>query len=140
MAIQLKGRCVCNALQYSLHLSTADEARTTLCHCQSCRRAFGGNYGLTTKVPLECFKYDNGVGELKLYKQEDNGVTREFCGSCGAYICEYGEAAKEKFRYVLWGSLDEPERVPPQGEFFCKDRSGWMPEIPGVFHKQEITD
>jgi hypothetical protein len=48
------------------------------------------------------------------------------------------EVAAEKFRYVMWGSLDDPEQVPPQGEFFCKDRPGWMPEISGVFHKQEI--
>ncbi|KAJ7891264.1 Mss4-like protein [Mycena olivaceomarginata] len=135
MAVQLKGRCVCNALQYSLHLSAPGEARTTLCHCQSCRRAFGSNYGLTTKVPVESFKYE--AGHAKLYKQ-DNGVTREFCEICGAYICEYGEVAAEKFRYVMWGSLDDPEQVPPQGEFFCKDRPGWMPEISGVFHKQEI--
>lgn len=109
MAVQLKGRCVCNALQYSLHLSALDEARTTLCHCQSCRRAFGSNYGLTTKVrlrrqrgisiltvraqvPVESFKYE--AGHAKLYKQ-DNGVTREFCEICGAYICEYGVSLRD---------------------------------------------
>jgi len=48
--VHLKGRCVCNALQYSLHLDSPDDARTTLCHCHSCRRAFGTNYGLTAKV------------------------------------------------------------------------------------------
>ncbi|KAJ6512625.1 Mss4-like protein [Mycena sanguinolenta] len=143
---ELKGRCVCNALQYSVHLpaSAPDseelDARTTLCHCQSCRRAFGSNYGLTTKVSVESFMYEPGSGRPKLYKQQDNGVTREFCEVCGAYICEYGEAVKERFRYVMWGTLDEPERVPPKGEFFCRDRPGWMPEIEGVFHKREIKE
>ena len=39
------------------------------------------------QVPLDSFKYDSG--KPKLYKQ-DNGVIREFCDNCGAYICEYG--------------------------------------------------
>jgi len=50
MGLDLKGRCVCSSLKYSVNLNSADDARTTLCHCKSCRRAFGANYGLTTKV------------------------------------------------------------------------------------------
>jgi hypothetical protein len=42
------------------------------------------------------------------------------------------EEAADKFRYVMWGSLDEPDRIPPKGEFFCKSRADWMPEIPGM--------
>jgi hypothetical protein len=38
-------------------------------------------------VPIDSFKYESG--KAKLYKQ-DNGVIREFCDNCGAYICEYG--------------------------------------------------
>lgn len=87
MSIHMKGRCVCKNLQYSLELDSLDDARTTLCHCNSCKRAFGTNYGLTTKVPLKGFKYETGTP--KKFKQH-NGVTREFCDDCGAYICEYG--------------------------------------------------
>jgi hypothetical protein len=83
----MQGRCVCNKLQYSLNLDSPDNARTTLCHCHSCRRAFGTNYGLTAKIPLDAFKYESGTP--KKYKQ-GNGVTREFCDNCGAFICEYG--------------------------------------------------
>jgi hypothetical protein len=92
MAIHLQGRCVCKKLQYSLQLDSADDARTTLCHCRSCRRAFGTNYGLTAKVPVQAFRYESG-SQPKKYKQE-NGVTREFCDNCGAYICEYGVRCK----------------------------------------------
>ncbi|AEO63031.1 e242f5cd-ee7e-4b83-be8d-ad7ce0f75348 [Thermothielavioides terrestris] len=137
MTLHMQGRCVCQRLQYSLDLGSPDEARTTLCHCRSCRRAFGTNYGLTAKVPVQAFRYDRG--SPRKHKQ-DNGVTREFCENCGAYICEYGEEAADKFRYVMWGSLDEPDRIPPKGEFFCKSRADWMPEIPGVFHKREIKE
>ncbi|SPO06998.1 related to DUF636 domain protein [Cephalotrichum gorgonifer] len=131
------GSCVCGNLQYTVLFGSLDEARTSLCHCHSCRRAFGTNFGLTTKVGVDRFRYSRG--EPKSFKQ-DNGVTREFCENCGAYICEYGEKAADKFRYVMWGTFNNPEMFPPKGEFFCKYRACWMPEIPGLFHKSEIHD
>lgn len=45
------------------------------------------------------------------------------------------EQAADKFRYITYGTLDDPEQLPPKGEFFCKDRSSWMPEIPGPCHQ-----
>ena len=36
------------------------------------------------------------------------------------------------FTYITYGTLDEPEKVPPKGEFFCKYRDKWMPEVPGA--------
>ncbi|KAK5656756.1 hypothetical protein OQA88_4304 [Cercophora sp. LCS_1] len=146
MGIHLEGRCVCKNLQYSLDLDSPEDARTTLCHCSSCRRAFGTNYGLTAKVPIQAFKYEQGAP--KTHKQE-NGVVREFCDNCGAFICEYGvclamqsnwmasnpvqEQAAGKFRYIMWGTLDEPDKIPPRGEFYCRNRTERMPEIPGRY-------
>lgn len=46
-------------------------------------------------------------------------------------IEKWQKEAADKFRYVMWGSLDEPENIPPKGEFFCKERASWMPEING---------
>jgi hypothetical protein len=89
---------------------------------------------------------DNGSGSI---------IHREFCGDCGSYICEYGvcpfalgglvyesgmgallidvgqDAVKNDFRYICVGTLDDPEVLPPKGEFFCQSRVRWMPEIPG---------
>lgn len=87
MTVTITGHCTCGAVRYSVDLDSAESARTSLCHCASCRRAFGTNYGLTTKVPLDGFKYVEG--KPKRFMQE-NGVTREFCDNCGVFICEYG--------------------------------------------------
>lgn len=88
MTITFTGQCTCGSLRYSVDLESPDAARTSLCHCSSCRRAFGTNFGLTTKVPLEGFRYVEG--SPKKYVQKENGVTREFCETCGVFICEYG--------------------------------------------------
>ncbi|KAK2805074.1 hypothetical protein FQN50_006319 [Emmonsiellopsis sp. PD_5] len=126
------GSCYCRAIQYQLNLASPDEARASLCHCRNCKKAFGTNFGLTAKVSKDSFGItqgrtkehaaDNGAGTM-LY--------REFCDTCGSFILEYGEAAKEQFRYIAVGTLDDPDVFPPKGEFFCKSRATWMPEIPG---------
>lgn len=36
----------------------------------------------------------------------------------------------------MWGTMNEPQTVPPKGEFFCKNRVEWMPEIPGETRMQ----
>ncbi|KAJ5585601.1 uncharacterized protein N7459_005401 [Penicillium hispanicum] len=135
------GSCICHRLEYELRLNSSDEARTSLCHCRNCKKAFGGNYGLTTKVPKGAFHLIAGIPKTH---NADNGagvvVHREFCDHCGSYILEYGEQAKDTYRYICVGSLDDPEALPPKGEFFCKDRASWMPAIPDVFHKQAITE
>lgn len=33
--------------------------------------------------------------------------------------------------YIMYGTLDKPNELPPKGEFFCSRREDWMPEIPG---------
>ncbi|CEJ62272.1 Putative DUF636 domain protein [Penicillium brasilianum] len=139
------GSCFCRKIEYELRLGSADDARTTLCHCRNCKKAFGTNYGLTAKVPKDSFHLTKGQPKEHA---GDNGsgatIYRYFCDTCGSFILEFGascsprENAKDHFRYICVGSLDDPEALPPKGEFFCKARASWMPEIPDVFHKQEI--
>ncbi|KAF2453624.1 DUF636 domain protein [Lineolata rhizophorae] len=140
--MHLTGSCYCGTIRYSLNLSSPDDARTSLCHCRSCKKAFGTNYGLTAKVPKDAFAYAAGCRPKE--HAADNGtgavIHREFCDNCGSFILEYGEAAEPHFRYICVGSLDDPEALPPKGEFFCSQRAKWMPEVPGVFHKQHIKD
>ncbi|KAJ5826429.1 Glutathione-dependent formaldehyde-activating enzyme/centromere protein V [Penicillium riverlandense] len=135
------GSCFCRKIQYELRLASPDDARTSLCHCRNCKKAFGTNYGLTAKVPKESFHLTTGKPKEH---EADNGsgvvIHREFCDNCGSFILEYGTAAKDHFRYICVGSLDDPEALPPKGEFFCQSRASWMPEVPNIFHKQAIKE
>lgn len=135
------GSCYCHELSYELDLASPNDARTSLCHCKNCKRFFGTAFGLTTKIPVSAFRYTSGNPKVHM---ADNGsgtqLTREFCGTCGSGILEFGEPARNDWRYVMTGTMDEPDALPPKGEFFCKNKSAWMPEIPGVFHKREIKD
>jgi len=134
------GGCYCGSIRYELNLSSPDDARMSICHCPNCKKFTGSECGITAKIPWDSFKVTQG--KTKVHKK-DNGsgtlLTREFCGECGSGILEYGANAGDN-TYVFYGSLDEPDTLPPKGEFFCKYRAQWMPEVPGLFHKNEIKE
>ncbi|VDB95983.1 unnamed protein product [Peniophora sp. CBMAI 1063] len=120
------GSCYCRAITYEWTLESPEDARTSICHCKNCKESFA----LLTGVSKE-HAADNGTGTV---------IHREFCDSCGSFILEYGEPVRDKFRYIVTGSLDDPDALPPKGEFFCKSRASWMPEVPNVFHKEEVKE
>lgn len=61
--VDLTGSCFCGNLTYQLYLDSKGDARTSLCHCRNCKKAFGGAFGLTSKAPLKGFRYAEGSGE-----------------------------------------------------------------------------
>lgn len=87
----LTGSCYCKNIQYEVSLNSPDDARTSLCHCRNCKKAFGTNYGLTAKIPKDALKITQGKTKEH---SADNGsgmvINREFCDNCGSFILEYG--------------------------------------------------
>ena len=94
-------------------------------------------------MPVAAFAYTSDSKKPTVHEADNgSGVTlrREFCSLCGSGILEVGEGAKDHFRYIFTGTLDKPGALPPKGEFFCRKREAWMPEVPEIFHKQEIKE
>ncbi|KZO90311.1 hypothetical protein CALVIDRAFT_551645 [Calocera viscosa TUFC12733] len=130
-------RLLLGQIRYEFTLGSPDDARTSICHCRNCKKFTGGESGVTIKIPKNAFRITQGkTTEHIMDDGSGTNLHREFCGTCGGPILEYGDPAADKQRY-FWGTLDEPDALPPKGEFFCKDRAGWMPEIKG---KQKIKD
>ncbi|KAF2627462.1 DUF636 domain-containing protein [Macroventuria anomochaeta] len=126
------GGCYCKKLTYTIRLATKDEARTMVCHCKDCKKTFGSVFGVTVKVPVTGVRM---TGEKVMVHKSDNGSGsysyREFCNECGSTICTYEEQAKDHFRQIALGSLDDSSAFEPRGEFYCSQREGWLPEVPG---------
>ncbi|KAK8162450.1 Mss4-like protein, partial [Phyllosticta citrichinensis] len=110
--MKLTGSCCCRAITYEINLQSANDTRTSLCHCKNCKKAFGTNYSLTAKIPHEAFKYTQSKPkEHAADNDSGTAIYREFCDTCGSFILEYGEAAEFDSRYVCVGSLDDPEAL-----------------------------
>ncbi|KAF8247899.1 hypothetical protein K440DRAFT_627795 [Wilcoxina mikolae CBS 423.85] len=133
------GSCYCGDIKYTVTLSSPDEARTSICHCKNCRKWTGSAFGITTKVPRSSLSVTGKTVEHVSDNGSGTKLFREFCGTCGSGILEYGENAGEN-TYITYGTLEKPMELPPKGEFYCKYRQEWMPEVPDVFHKKEIKE
>lgn len=87
---------------------------------------------------MQVHKSDNGGGSFSY---------REFCNECGSIICTYEvsgsdcsvvscadflqEQAKDHYRLMALGSLDDLTVFEPTGEFYCTQREAWVPKVPG---------
>ncbi|KLO17307.1 hypothetical protein SCHPADRAFT_913688 [Schizopora paradoxa] len=107
------GGCYCRAVRYEINRKEGDGSMS-IRHCQNCKKFTGSENGITTKVPKDAFTVTKGHTKVH---EGDNGsgtnLIREFS------VCT---------RYVFYG------------EFFCSQRAQWMPEVPGVFHKDKVKD
>ncbi|RYP93294.1 hypothetical protein DL770_000583 [Monosporascus sp. CRB-9-2] len=141
----LPGGCYCGAIRYTITLDDPhSQARTSICHCGNCKKFTGGEHGITTKIPKSAFEIKQGRDQIRVHEADNGSGTllhREFCGTCGGPLLEYGANAGDNI-YVFYGTMEDHARaqVQPKGEFFGKLRDPWMPEIQGLFQKREIKE
>lgn len=113
-----EGGCLCGAVRYRV---SGQPVAATLCHCADCRRASGG-----TNVAWAVF--DKGdfewlAGEAADYSSSP-GIHWLFCRDCGTTL-GYLRSERPDHMDVTTGSLDEPDRHPPDVEIWVKQRIGW---------------
>jgi hypothetical protein len=119
------GGCLCGAVRYRAR----GPARTSLCHCRSCRLATGG-----PSLAWVIFDEDNVIferGAPAIYDSSP-GVERGFCARCGTSLT-YRRANRPGFFDVTTASLDDPEAFPPTKEIWVSERLSWItahPELP----------
>jgi hypothetical protein len=123
--MELEGGCLCGAIRYRV---TGPPRSTSLCHCDSCRRATGGPslaWAIFDEDMVEIVK-----GALAIYRSSP-GVERGFCASCGASL-SYARANRPGLFDVSTASLDDPETFPPTKEIWTEERLSWEAANPGL--------
>lgn len=92
--LPLPGGCYCGAVRYTITLEDPEnQARTSICHCGNCKKFTGGEHGITTKIPRSAFAVTEGQEHVRTHEADNGSGTvlhREFCGTCGGPLLEYG--------------------------------------------------
>lgn len=120
-----KGGCLCGAVRY--RVSGVPQA-TSLCHCESCRRATGGP-SLAWAIFLE-EAFEITRGELAVYASSP-GVERGFCARCGTSLT-YARANRPGLFDITTASLDDPGAFPPSKEIWVEERLSWVAANPAL--------
>lgn len=118
----LQGHCYCGELRFEV---TAKPSEVVVCHCPDCRRAIGAQSVAWIFVPKTSFAVTSG--ELSSFSPRA-GIERFFCGSCGTSIAWQSAEYPDRIDITV-GSLEEPERVPPEKAVHRRHRIPWASRI-----------
>ncbi|MFK7889787.1 MAG: GFA family protein [Granulosicoccus sp.] len=117
-----EGGCSCRSLRYQM---TAEPLIVHACHCRQCQRVTGSAFVLNalvekTNVKLLC-------GDLKNIHFSDTYHTAYYCGRCATYVwSEYKSGRFDNCWFMRVGTLDEPDRSPPDVHIYVESKQPWV--------------
>ncbi|MBT3270553.1 GFA family protein [Candidatus Poribacteria bacterium] len=116
------GGCLCGDVRYQL---AGKVTRGGLCHCGNCRRAGGAPSVAWVLVAPGGLAFTHGEPTIYAYTRGDGVPTRRgFCGRCGTQLT-YGSDGDSDIG-ITTGSLDDPERFPPDGVIWEDEKLSWV--------------
>lgn len=114
-----RGRCLCGAVRYEVN---APPRKTSLCHCEDCRRASGAPVVAWTFFPAGTIRFIEGVPGMVRHA----GRERTFCRDCGTPLTFYDPSIPSEFE-VSTCSLDDDHVAPaPADHTWICDRLPWL--------------
>lgn len=113
----LTGRCLCGAVRYQC----GPAGGSTLCHCESCRRASGAHVLGWVSVAANEFRW---TGHTPVSFRSSHSVVRTFCSTCGTPLTYSHDAWPDEIDLTI-GSIDRPGEVPPTDHTWTSDSLAW---------------
>ena len=126
-----EGGCLCGAVRYRLGSTPFD---CGYCHCRLCQAASGAPVLAFATVPLADFEVSGG--KPRRFRSSDFGE-RWFCGDCGTQLCMRGDHQPDTIDVTI-GSLDRPERVPPEFHILCRSSVPWFETSDSTTHNNQF--
>ena len=123
----VEGGCLCSAVRYRV---SGDAIGTSICHCNSCRRATGAPSVAWAAFRTADFAFVTGQ---PIAFRSSAPVVRTFCGRCGTPLTYQHDETPDAID-VTTASLDSPERFPPTKEIWLEHKVVWEPVSEALPH------
>ena len=130
-ATSFDGGCTCGAVRYRM---TSGPMFVHCCHCRWCQRETGSAFVLNALIEADRVVVLRGAPEAVLtpsYSGKGQKITR--CPTCHIALWSNYAGAGEAIRFVRVGTLDEPDRLPPDVHIYTSSKQPWVllpPEAP----------
>ncbi|MCH8862366.1 MAG: GFA family protein [Proteobacteria bacterium] len=130
---EYEGGCACGAVRYRM---TSAPMFVHCCHCRWCQRETGAAFALNAMIEADRVVLLAGTPEM-VDTPSNSGKGQRFarCPSCQVALWSNYAGAGDKVRFVRVGTLDEPDRIPPDIHIFVASKQPWVtlsPDIPAV--------
>jgi hypothetical protein len=140
-AFPLDGRCTCGAVRYRL---TATPIVVHCCHCSWCQRETGTAFALNAVVEADNVTLLAGSPETVLTPSlSGKGQKIVRCPACRVAVWSHYPQAGDRISFVRVGTLETPDRVPPDIHIYTSTRQPWVvlggdvPAVPEFYNPKE---
>jgi hypothetical protein len=124
------GGCTCRAVRYRL---ASPPLIVHCCHCRWCQRETGASFALNAMIEADRVTLLQGQIEVVLTPSASGrGQRISRCPDCRIAVWSNYAGAGEALRFVRVGTLDEPDRFPPDVHIFTASKQPWVVLPPGV--------
>jgi hypothetical protein len=135
------GGCTCRFVRYRI---MSKPLYVHCCHCRWCQRETGTSFGLNALI--ESDRVHLLHGEVEIVNTPSNsgkGQRISRCPKCHIAVWSNYAAAGDAIRFIRVGTLDEPDRLPPDIHIFTASKQPWviippdMPSVPEFYRASE---
>ena len=137
-SLTLDGGCDCRAVRYRM---TSKPLIVHCCHCRWCQRETGSAFALNAMIESDRVVLLQGE-PVVVNTPSNSGKGQKIarCPHCCIALWSNYSGAGEAVRFVRVGTLDEPDRLPPDIHIFTASKQPWVVLPPGTPAVQEYYD
>jgi hypothetical protein len=131
------GGCTCRQVRYRM---TSRPLFVNCCHCRWCQRETGTAFALNAMIEADRVELLSGAPELVTTPSASGRGQKIWrCPTCRIAVWSNYGGAGDAVRFVRVGTLDEPDRLPPDIHIFTASKQPWVvlpegtPAVPAFY-------
>ena len=126
----LEGGCTCGEVRYRM---TRAPLFVHCCHCRWCQRETGASFALNAMIEADRMVQLEGAPEAVDTPTNSGKGQRIFrCPRCRIALWSHYAGAGDAISFVRVGTLDDPDRLPPDIHIFTASKQPWVVLPPGA--------
>lgn len=136
----LQGGCDCRAVRYQLGTAPLF---VHCCHCRWCQRESGASFALNAMIEADRVTLLAGRPEVvDTPSASGKGQKIARCPQCRVALWSNYAGAGPAVHFVRVGTLDEPDRLPPDIHIFTSSKQPWVvlpegtPAVPAYYDRK----
>ena len=125
-----EGGCTCRAVRYRM---LARPLIVHCCHCRWCQRESGAAFALNALIESGRLFVLSGSPQLvPTPSNSGKGQTVARCPSCRVAVWSHYAGLGTLMSFVRVGTLDDPDRFPPDVHIYTESKQPWVVLPPGA--------
>ena len=136
------GGCTCRFVRYRV---MTKPMFVHCCHCRWCQRETGASFALNALIEGDRVQLAQWEVEVVL-TPSNSGTGQKIarCPRCHIAVWSNYAGAADAIRFVRVGTLDEPDRMPPDIHIFTASKQPWVvlppntPAVPEYYKASEL--